>query len=276
MMPEDTFTVALIGQVFADAEQATRLCRVLRRARHCGAQLAVLPELPLNPWSPVSKTAVESDAEAPGGPRFQAQSTAAQDATIGLLGGAIISDGETGLRYNTALLFDAGGALVLEHRKMHLPEEEGFWETYHYAAGCQPPETSTALGPRLGIQVCSDANRLVGSQLLAAQRTDIILAPRATEEATAHNWLLVYRAIALTSAAFVISVNRPGPEAGAPSYVVGPSGTVLLETTESLAVLTLDLREVHKARLVYPGYLGFPAGAYAEAWRRLGGSGAIV
>ncbi len=276
MMPEETFTVALIGEVFADAEQAKRLPRVLRRARHYGAQLAVLPELPLNSWSPVSKIAVESDAEAPEGPRYRAQSAAARDAAIGLLGGAIVSDRETGLRHNTALLFDAGGTLVLEHRKMHLPEEEGFWETYHYSAGLQPPRTSTALGPRLGIQVCSDANRLVGSQLLAAQGTDIILAPRATEEATAANWLLVYRAIALTSAAFVISVNRPGPEAGAPSYVVGPSGAVLLETTESFAVLTLDLQELHKARLGYPGYLGFPVGAYAEAWMRLGGSGTIV
>lgn len=273
MTPGSTFTVALIGEVFADGEQAKRLPGVLQEARLRGAHLAVLPELPLNPWSAASKIAVEEDAEPTGGPRHRAQSTAARSAAIGLLGGAIVADSETGMRHNTALLFDARGALVLEYRKMHLPEEDGFWETFHYEAGRRPPATTTALGPRLGIQICSDANRLVGSQFLAAQRADIILAPRATEAATAASWLLVYRAMALTSAAFVISVNRPGPEAGAPSFAIDPSGAVLLETTDSLAVLTLDLQEVQKARRRYPGYLNYPAGAYAEAWSRLAESG---
>ena len=271
-MPGHCLTVALIGEVFLDVSGEERLQRRLREAWERGARLAVLPEPALNPWSPSSSRRVAGDAEPPSGPRHCAQCLAACEAGLGLLGGAIVTDPVTGRRHNTALFFGADGAVVLRYRKMHLPEEEGFWETSHYAPGQEPPVASDALGPRLGIQICSDANRLVGGQLLAAQGVDIILAPRATSVASAANWRLAYRALALTSAAFVVSVNRPGPEAGAPSYVVSPTGTVLLETVDPLAVLTLDLNEVVSARRGYPGYLEFPAAAYARAWQRLTGT----
>ena len=47
-----SLTVALISDVFVQADDAPRLVASLMQARSRGADLAVLPEIPLNPWSP--------------------------------------------------------------------------------------------------------------------------------------------------------------------------------------------------------------------------------
>lgn len=271
-----SITVALVTDVFFDDTDGARLRARLGEAKRRGAELAVLPELPLNPWSPAQQTPLAEDAEPPEGPRHQRQAAAARDVGIALLGGAIVQDPGTGLRHNTALLFDSFGALVASYQKLHLPEEEGFWETSHYEPGREAPCVIQGLGPALGIQICSDANRLVGAQLLAAQGVEVVLAPRATERSGYGRWRLVYRSIAVTSAACVVSVNRPGPEAGVPmggpSLAVGPDGSVLLETEEPVAVVTLDLEQVAQRKTAYPGYLAFPASVYTEGWQGLDGS----
>ena len=56
-------TVALISEVFYEADGAGRLRDRLIQAADRGADLAVLPEIPLNPWRPATKTPVNDDAE---------------------------------------------------------------------------------------------------------------------------------------------------------------------------------------------------------------------
>lgn len=263
-------TVALISEVFHEADGAERLPRRLREARDAGAELALLPELPLNPWSPATQQARDEDAEEIGGPRTQAQAEAAREAGIGLVGGIIARDA-TGRRASTALVFDAGGRLVATYEKLHLPEEPGFWETSHYEPGRTVPCPIAGFRMPLGVQICSDVNRPEGSHLLGAQGAEVILCPRATERATYDRWRTVFRANALTSTAFVLSVNRPaaeqGVELGGPSLAVGPDDRILVETTDPLAIVTLDPDVVAMARGRYPGYLAIRADIYAEAWR---------
>ncbi|MFQ5695519.1 MAG: carbon-nitrogen hydrolase family protein, partial [Terriglobia bacterium] len=268
-----SLTVALISDVFPGEDAEGRLLERLREAKDAGAALALLPELPLNPWSPATKTAHAEDAEPPGGPRHAIQSRAAKEIGIGLIGGAIVRDRGDRKRYNTALAFDAGGGLLARYRKAHIPEEEGFWETSHYQPGDAAPSLIDAFALRIGLQICSDANRPQGSHVLGALGAEAILVPRATERATYERWKLVFRANALTSAAYVLSVNRPWPEQGVnlggQSIAVAPDGEVLLESTDSVSVVTLKRRAVLKARRDYPGYLPVRAELYARAWQQV-------
>jgi len=270
---DPNLVVALISEVFFGTDASSRLTERLREARACGADLAVLPELPLNPWSPATTTPRDDDAEPPGGPRTRLQAMAAREAGIALLGGAIIVDPTTGSRFNTALLFDETGVLCDTYRKVHVPEEPGFWETSHYACGNEPPHVRSIRDVPLGVQICSDANRPVGSQLLAAQGAAAILIPRATEAATYHRWRPVFIANALTCGCYVLSVNRPEPEQdvliGGPSIAVAPDGDVLHETTDTMGLVTIETAVVRAARIAYPGYLPRDAVFYARAWDAL-------
>jgi N-carbamoylputrescine amidase len=262
-------TVALVSEVFWQPDGIGRLEQRLDEAARRGADLALLPELPLHPWRPATKDAVDDDAEPMGGPRMTAQADAARTAGIGLVGGIIHRD-EAGRRTSRALVFDRSGELVSTFEKLHLPEEPGFWETSHYEPGTAVAQPIEAFGMPIGVQVCSDTNRPEGSHLLGALGAEAILIPRATEERTYQRWKIVFRASALTSAAYVLSVNRPDPEAGVliggPSVAVDPSGTPLVETTDRMALVTLEREEITRARVAYPGYLPIRADLYAAAW----------
>jgi predicted amidohydrolase len=263
-------TVALISEVYWQPDGVARLRERLAQAADRGADLAVLPELPLNPWSPGTKERRDDDAEPMGGPRMTAQAEAAAEAGIGLVGGIIHRDEGTGRRTSRALVFDRAGELQATYEKLHLPEEPGFWETSHYDPGMAAGQRIDAFGVPVGLQLCSDTNRPEGTHLLAAQGAVAVLIPRATEEATYQRWKLVFRANALTSCCYVLSVNRPDPEPGAliggPSIAVDPAANVMVETTDTLALVTLDAAAITAAKVRYPGYLPVRARLYADAW----------
>ena len=251
-------------------------CDVLKQAHSQGAQLAVLPEIPLNVWSPARKSRQDDETEPPAGRRHRAMSDAAREVGIALIGGAIIRDSKTGCCHNTALAFDRSGALVGSYRKLHLPEEEGFWETSHYDQGDEPPSVIHGLPLPVGIQICSDVNRPEGSHLLGALGAEVIVCPRATEAATFPRWKTVLTANAITSCTHVISVPRPQPEfgvpLGGPSFAVSPTGEVLAEATEPMILITLDRNDLDQVRHRYPGYLPVRADLYAEGWKRIAAS----
>ena len=133
-------TVALVSEVFWEADGAQRLKQTLAEAADRGADLAVLPELPLNPWSPATKEARDDDAEAHGRPahpstirggkprRGSGWSAASSIAT---------SEPEAGPAGRSSSTRPA--RLRATYEKLHLPEEEGFWETSHYEPGTEPP-----------------------------------------------------------------------------------------------------------------------------------------
>jgi predicted amidohydrolase len=270
-----TLTVALITEIFPGGDGTERLRALLAEARRRGAELAVLPELPLNAWSPATRHPRDEDAEGPGGPRAGLLAAVSRGCGIGVVGGVIHRDPESGRRTNRALVYAAGGELRAAYDKAHLPSEEGYWEADHYQPGEEPPRRIGGFGLAVGIQICSDLNRPQGCHLLGALGVEAILAPRATPAATYPRWRTVLQANAVTSATYLVSVNRPRSESGTPiggpSVAVAPDGRVLLETTEPLAVLTLEGSAVARARREYPGYLALRSELYARGWQEVAG-----
>ncbi len=271
--------IALVHDVFFQPDGRSRLIDTLGEARDRGAVLAVLPELPCDPWYPAERVSGEGAAEEwedAGGARHALLSQASAEVGLGLVGGAIVRDPQSGRRHGTALVFDAAGTLAASYAKIHLPQEPGFWERDHYDPGLGPPKPTQVCGLCLGVQICSDLNRPQGIALLAAQGVELVAGPRATERATWGRWRMVLRASALTTGSFLVSVNRPGPERGVaiggPSIAIDPDGEVLAETEDRLSIVDLDLKHVARARAGYPGYLEHGGQVYARGWAALASS----
>lgn len=266
---DSTLTVALISDVFFDESAEERLRARLQEAKAQGAELAMIPEIACNPWSPATTNPLDSDAEPVNGPRHQMQQRLAREVGVGLVGAAIVVN-ERGSRRNRALVFNAEGAQVGWYEKLHVPDEPGFWEVEHYDQGTYFPRRIDGFSMPIGVQICSDINRPGGCHILAAQGVEAILAPRSSELATYRRWRPVFIANALTSCAYVLSVNRPAPEQGVliggPSIAVAPDGEVLVETTEPVAVVTLERAAIQRARHEYPGYLPVRADLYVDGW----------
>lgn len=265
-----TLRIALVHDVFVGADGAARLEQRLTEAREAGAELALLPELPLDRWVPARREPADGDAESPDGPRHDRLATAARKAGIGVVGGAIVRETPTGTRRNRALVYDGSGRLTVHYDKLHVPDEPGFWEAAHYEGGTEPPTVIEGFPLRLGLQICSDLFRPFGCQLLAALGAEAILAPRATPVVSYERWRAMICANAVSSAVYVLSTNRPRPEQGVliggPSLAVDPEGKVIAESTEPLCVVTLSSEAVRHARVEYPGYLPQRAELYARAW----------
>lgn len=263
--------VALVSEVFFGEGAASRLAEVLGRARALGADVAVLPELGLDPWVPCSRTPVDDDAESPGGRRETMLREAARTAGIATVGGVIVRDA-SGLRRNTALFVDAHGSIVASYAKVHVPQESGFWERDHYADGDAAAMPFEHGGMRFGLQICSDIMRPVGVATLAGCGAQVVLHPRATEPDTWESWRCVMQAAAMTSGCWVLSVNRPrgegGTPLGGPSCAIAPDGTIVFESSEMLAIATVDAAAVTQAETDYPGYLPLRTDLYAAAWAR--------
>jgi deaminated glutathione amidase len=258
---QESLELALVHDVFWGAGADRRLTERLTEAARLGAELALLPELPLDPWIPATHDVSEDDAEPPEGPRQRRLAAAARACGIAVLGGAIVRD--AGKRRNRALLVDAKGDLVATYDKLHVPSEEGYWESDHYEPGVEMPRPIDALGLPLGIQICSDLQRPEGVHLLGALGAAVILAPRATPTSTYDRWNTVIRANAITSCTYIVSVNRPN---SSPSLAVSPSGEVLVETTAPVTRVSIERKVIESARHDYPGYLAVRAELYARAW----------
>ena len=262
-MSDGRLTLALVHDVFPHASDDDRLRRYCDEAHQQGVDLVVLPELPLDPWHPQSREVCDDHAEPSGGPRERRLRAIAQASGVAILGGWIAR--AEGRRYNRAHLIDADGSIRMHYDKLHLPSEEGYWESDHYQPGIKlsaPQE----LGLRLGVQLCSDLQRPVTVSALVAMGTEVLLHPRATPASSAERWHTVLRATAITQACWVVSVNRP---LDAPSWVIAPDGEVLVESEQPLTIVELDRASVARARRDYPGYLDSPAGIYRDSWDAL-------
>jgi predicted amidohydrolase len=161
----------------------------------------------------------------------------------------------------------------MSYDKLHLPFEDDFWEAAHYEPGTAPPRVSTDLGFPIGVQICSDANRTSGCHLLAAQGAALIIVPRATPAASWARWRMVLRADAVTSAAWLVTVNRPTEgdpsPIGGPSAVISPTGEIVDEADSGIVISTLDREAVDRARRDYPGYLDYRPEVHGSAWTEL-------
>lgn len=262
--------VALLSEVFFGQGAFERLRARLAHAKGLGAQLVVLPELPLQPWAPATREVRDDDAELPGGPLQQRLAAAAAEVGVAVLGGAIVRDPKSGRRENQALVVDAEGRERGRYAKLHLPQEPGFWEADHYEAGPGALPLFALHGVPFGIQICSDINRPQGAHVLAARGARLVCHPRATEPDTFDTWRLVMRAAARTAATWIVSVSRPQPEGGTPlggpSIAIDPMGEVVIESGETFTFVDVDTARNDEALERYPGYLAVRSDVYAEAW----------
>ncbi|MEX1367265.1 MAG: carbon-nitrogen hydrolase family protein [Nannocystaceae bacterium] len=262
--------LALISEVFFGEDADSRLRACLRHAAEHGAKLAVLPELPLDPWVPATREPNASDAELPGGPRQTRLAEAAREAGIAVLGGAIVIDPSDGRRHNEAIVVDELGHERGRYAKLHLPAEPGFWETDHYEPGAGALPLLALHGVPFGIQICSDIQRPQGAHVLAARGARLLCHPRATEPETFEHWSLVMRATARTAGTWIVSVDRPRPEPGVglggPSIAIDPTGVVVAQGSETFTFVDVDTARNDDARRQYPGYLSVRSDVYATAW----------
>ncbi len=241
-----------------------------------GAQLVVLQELHNTPYfCQIEDTSFFDYAEPIPGPSTEFFSSIARDNGIVLIA-SLFERRSAGLYHNTAVVFDADGSLAGKYRKMHIPDDPGFYEKFYFTPGdlgFNPIDTS--LG-RLGVLVCWDQWYPEAARLMALAGAEILIYPTAigwdlndTPEEQARQlgaWQTVQRGHAVANGIPVVAVNRVGHEPDPSgqtsgilfwgnSFVAGPQGEILYNAPsdkEANAIIEVDMERSEAVRRIWP------------------------
>ena len=180
-----------------------------------------------------------------------------------------------GLYHNTAVVFDRG-KLAGKYRKMHIPDDPGFYEKFYFTPGdlgFEPIDTSVG---RLGVLVCWDQWYPEAARIMALKGAEILIYPTAigwfdsdSEDEKRRQldaWITIQRSHAIANGIPLVAVNRVGYEKDASgcidgirfwghSFVCGAQGEILLQadsTSEDAYICTLDTKRTKEVRDIWP------------------------
>jgi N-carbamoylputrescine amidase len=264
---QTTVTLALV-QLQASLEPSENLERTvasIRRAAARGAQIICLQELFASRYFCQSEdTAQFRLAEPIPGPTTTAMGRLAAELQVVLIV-PLFEQRTQGLYHNSAVVFDADGTLLGTYRKMHIPDDPGYYEKFYFTPGDLGYQTYRTRYATIGPLICWDQWFPEAARLTALSGAQILFYPSAigwhdseppaVARAQHEAWEMVQRSHAITNGVYVATVNRVGREGtvtfwGA-SFVAAPSGQLVAKAShseEATLLATCDLTAIDTMR----------------------------
>jgi N-carbamoylputrescine amidase len=234
----------------------------IRAAAAGGAQLVLLQELHTSLYFCQHESTDLFDlAESIPGPSTAFLGKLAKELGVVIVG-SLFEKRAPGLYHNTAVVLEKNGTLAGTYRKMHIPDDPGYYEKFYFTPGdlgFNPIKTSVGT---LGVLVCWDQWYPEAARLMALAGAELLLYPTAIgwNPADAKDeqlrqrdaWVISQRAHAVANGLPVLSANRVGHEADPTeqtqgsqfwghSFIVGPQGEYIAKAGETSDVLVADL-----------------------------------
>ncbi len=263
-MSAKNLRVGLVQQTCSDDREQTVQASIagIRDAAARGAQLVLLQELHTSLYfCQHESTALFDLAENIPGPSTERFGALAKELGIVLVT-SLFERRAPGLYHNTAVVLERDGSIAGKYRKMHIPDDPGYYEKFYFTPGdlgFQPIQTSVG---KLGLLVCWDQWYPEAARLMALAGADLLLYPTAigwnpsdepAEQARQRDaWVTIQRAHAVANGLPVLVANRvgfePDPTAQTSgsqfwgySFVAGPQGEFLAAAGDGAEVLVTDV-----------------------------------
>ena len=246
-----------------------RLAEKIRKVAQQGAELVVLQELHNGLYFCQEENVDTFDqAEPIPGPSTEFYGALAKELGVVIVT-SLFERRATGLYHNTAVVLEKDGTIAGKYRKMHIPDDPGYYEKFYFTPGdlgFQPIDTSVG---RLGVLVCWDQWYPEAARLMALAGAELLIYPTAIgydpndtpeeQQRQRMAWQTVQRGHAVANGLPVVTVNRVGDEDGVPfwgtSFVAGPQGELLFEAPtdqEAEAVVEVDMQRSEQVRRWWP------------------------
>ena len=271
-------TVALVQQSNNDNadENMAKSIKAIREAAKSGDQLVVLQELHRSLYFCQTEDVDVFDlAETIPGPSSNTLGELAKELNIVIVA-SLFEKRATGLYHNTAVVLEKDGSIAGKYRKMHIPDDPGFYEKFYFTPGdlgFEPIQTSVG---KLGVLVCWDQWFPEAARLMAMAGAELLIYPTAIgwdpnddqNEQTRQKdaWVISQRAHAVANGVPVISCNRVGHESDPSghssgiqfwgnSFIAGPQGEFLAQANnidEQILVVEVDQKRSENVRRIWP------------------------
>lgn len=174
-----------------------------------------------------------------------------------------------GIYHNSSLLIDPGGRIIDHYRKMHIPDDPGFYEKFYFTPGDLGFRAADTPVGNLGMLICWDQWFPEAARLTALKGAQVLFYPtaigwaegedEAVKKAQHQAWQTVQRGHAVANGVFVAAVNRVGQEGHltfwGQSFVCDPFGRIIAcaaRDREEVLVVDCDLSQVEEVRRHWP------------------------
>lgn len=248
----------------------------IKQAAKDGAELVVLQELHRSLYFCQLEDTDNFDlAEPIPGPSTEIYGQLAKELNIVIVS-SLFEKRAAGVYHNTAVVFEKDGSIAGQYRKMHIPDDPGFYEKFYFTPGdmgFEPIQTSVG---KLGVLICWDQWFPEAARLMAMAGAELLIYPTAIgwdsrdDEAEQTRqldaWVISQRAHAVANGVPVVACNRvghesdpseqsPGIEFWGNSFITGPQGEILAHASaneDEILLADIDLSRSESVRRIWP------------------------
>ncbi len=252
-----------------------RAAALVGEAAAAGARVVCLPELFHSLYFCQTEEAQSFDlAETIPGPSTEAMARKAREKKVTVIV-PLFERRAPGLYHNSAVVIGADGQIIGVYRKMHIPDDPGYYEKFYFTPGDLGFQAFDTPVGRIGTLICWDQWYPEAARLTALRGAQIIFYPTAIGwhprekaalgAAQRDAWLTIQRAHAIANGAYVAAVNRVGLEkpdrdgAGIEfwggTFLADPFGVVIAATRtdgEEVVIGTVDPARIEEVRRGWP------------------------
>lgn len=207
-------------------------------------------------------------AEAIPGPSTEAISAVAAELNVVVIA-SLFEKRAQGVYHNTTAVIDADGAYLGKYRKMHIPDDPGFYEKFYFTPGDLGYKVFNTKYAKIGVLICWDQWYPEAARITALMGAEILFYPTAIGWASTQDditntdqynaWQTIQRSHSVANGVHVVSVNRVGEEAGLKfwggSFVSNPFGALIYQAShhdEEVTVHELNLEQSDYYRSHWP------------------------
>ena len=178
-----------------------------------------------------------------------------------------------GFYHNTSIVISEKGKILSKYRKMHIPDDPGYYEKFYFTPGDLGFKSVKTKFGKIGPLICWDQWFPEAARLTALKGAQIIFYPTAIGwhpkekrefgKAQLNSWITMQKSHAIANGTYVVAVNRVGVEKKGNkkiefwgnSMIIDPSGEIIGELgnkKEEILIREIDYKKIDTTREHWP------------------------
>jgi N-carbamoylputrescine amidase len=175
----------------------------------------------------------------------------------------------TGFYHNTSIVIDDKGKIISKYRKMHIPDDPGYYEKFYFTPGDLGFKSTKTKYGKVGSLICWDQWFPEAARLTTLKGAEILFYPTAIGwhpkekkqfgKSQLDAWITIQRSHAIANGVFVAAINRIGLEKTGKrkihfwgnSMIIDPSGNIIAKSKsdkEEILITIIDLNKIETDR----------------------------
>ena len=179
----------------------------------------------------------------------------------------------SGFYHNTSIVINEIGKILTKYRKMHIPDDPGYYEKFYFTPGDLGFKSVKTKFGRIGPLICWDQWFPEAARLTALKGAQIIFYPTAIGwhpkekkkfgKSQLDSWITMQKSHAIANGTYVVAINRVGTERKGRkkiefwgnSMIIDPSGQIigkLSNNKQQILICEIDYKKIDNAREHWP------------------------